>query len=345
MPQLILFSYQQSLDEQRSTYRPIAGRNAQDLSSTANLAASVTKEASIQTYLTIRYLVDTQLVDDAYRAYAYFRWVDDSLDDGQMDETERLAFLARQQEIVLQCYQGKWPHGLCPEENLVADLIHSDLDRAGHEEKIGLRYYINHMMEVMAIDAGRRDHLISQEELTEYTRLLATAVTEAMHYFIGHDDAAPQDETRYLAVIGAHITHMLRDAIEDAAVGYYNIPKSYLETHSIAPEDVDHVAYRTWVRSQVELARNYFATGRAYMARVENLRCRLAGYAYIARFEVVLEAIENENYFLRPAYPERKSTKARLKMGLRALAQTIISSLPGCQIPIPGFIPSVEMPK
>ena len=72
MPQLILFSYQQSLDEQRSTYRPIAGRNAQDLSSTANLAASVTKEASIQTYLTIRYLVDTQLVDDAYRAYAYF---------------------------------------------------------------------------------------------------------------------------------------------------------------------------------------------------------------------------------------------------------------------------------
>jgi phytoene/squalene synthetase len=323
----------------------MAGRKAQDRSSSADLAASITKEASIQTYLTIRYLADTQLVDDAYRAYAYFRWVDDALDDGQMDETERLAFLARQQEIVFQCYQGKWPHGLSPEENLVADLIHNDLDRAGHEEKLGLRYYVKHMMEVMAIDARRRDQLISQEELTEYTRHLATAVTEAMHYFIGHDDAAPQDETRYLAVSGAHITHMLRDAIEDAAVGYYNIPESYLESHNIAPEDVDHGAYRAWVRSQVDLARSYFATGRAYMAQVENFRCRLAGYAYIVRFEVVLEAIENEDYLLRAAYPERKSTKARLKMGLTALAQTITSSLTGCQIPIPGFMPSVEMPK
>jgi len=29
---------------------------------------------------------------------------------------------------------------------------------------------------------------------------------------------------RYLAVTGAHITHMLRDAVEDAEAGYYNIP-------------------------------------------------------------------------------------------------------------------------
>jgi phytoene/squalene synthetase len=45
-----------------------------------DLASSITKAASKQTYYTIRYLVDRERVDDAYRAYGYFRWVDDILD-------------------------------------------------------------------------------------------------------------------------------------------------------------------------------------------------------------------------------------------------------------------------
>jgi hypothetical protein len=44
-----------------------------NLTSDPNLAASITRNASKQTYYTIRYLVDDGLVDDAYRAYAYFR--------------------------------------------------------------------------------------------------------------------------------------------------------------------------------------------------------------------------------------------------------------------------------
>jgi hypothetical protein len=90
------------------------------------------------------------------------------------------------------------------------------------------------------------------------------------------------------------------------------------------------------VRSQVQLARHHFSAGRTYLARVENLRCRLAGYAYIARFEVVLDAIEKDNYRLRPAYPERKSKQARLKVGLAALTQTIRSLLPGKRASIPN---------
>ena len=46
------------------------------------LATSITKAASKQTYYTIRFLADRERVADAYRAYAYFRWVDDTLDAG-----------------------------------------------------------------------------------------------------------------------------------------------------------------------------------------------------------------------------------------------------------------------
>ncbi len=63
------------------------------------------------------------------------------------------------------------------------------------------------MMLVMNFDVRRRGTLISQVQLNEYTRWLAIAVTEAMHYFIGRGAFAPRDETRYLAVSAAHITH------------------------------------------------------------------------------------------------------------------------------------------
>jgi phytoene/squalene synthetase len=171
------------------------------------------------------------------------------------------------------------------------------------------------MMAVMAFDADRKGRLISQQELDDYTRHLATAVTEALHYFIGHNQFAPHDETRYLAVTAAHITHMLRDTCEDIAAGYYNIPCEFIEAHGIAPQDVKSSAYREWVRSRVQLARDYFHIGKTYLSQVENRRCCMAGYAYMARFAGVLDAIEREGYQLRPEYRERKTLRGGLNMG------------------------------
>lgn len=286
-----------------------------------SLAESITRKASAQTYYTIRFLADRPLVDGAYRAYAYFRWVDDVLDLELQSKEERLAFLRRQEMIVDRSYRGEWPGTLCPEEELVADLIACDLN-----VESGLHAYISQMMAVMAFDAGRRGRLISQIELDIYTLRLSMAVTEALHYFIGHDCASPLGEARYQAVSAAHITHMLRDAVEDTENGYYNIPCEYLEEHCIDAADINHAAYQKWVESRVKLARKLFAGGRKNLAKVESVRCRMAGYAYIARFEVVLDAIENENYLLREVYPERKSKRAALKIGVAAISQGLRSS-------------------
>jgi hypothetical protein len=92
-------------------------------------------------------------------------------------------------------------------------------------------------------------------------------------------------------------------------------------------------AYREWVRSRVQLARGYFEAGRDCIARVRCLRCRLAGYAYTARFEWMLRTIERDGYHLRPAYPERKSLLAGLWMGCRALVAML--ALPCCQSAVP----------
>lgn len=278
-------------------------------SSNPALAATITRAASKQTHYTIRLLVDHDRIDDAYRAYAYFRWVDDWLDQGTRPRIQRLDFVERQQALIEGCYRGRPPGDLTPEERLLVELIRQDPD-----EDSGLRAYVRNMMAVMAFDADRRGQLIYQHELSAYTHWLAAAVTEALHYFIGHNCASPQDETRYLAVTGAHVTHMLRDTLEDAEAGYYNIPRELVTAHGLAPWDVAHPVYRDWVRERVKLARECFRIGRDYLARVENLRCRIAGYAYIRRFEVVLDCIEQEGYVLRADYPERKRFGRALEM-------------------------------
>jgi hypothetical protein len=287
------------------------------------LASSITKVASKQTYYTIRFLVDRERVDDAYRAYAYFRWVDDVLDGpldsgsvpNRIEATKRLAFLERQNSLLESCYRGDLPRDIDMQELMLIELIQCDQERDS-----GLGIYLHNMMQVMDFDARRRGRLISQVELHEYTRGLATAVTENLHYFIGHGQFAPRDETQYLAVSAAHIAHMLRDTYSDLQAGYYNIPREVLEGNRIGPEDMNSDAYRAWVKSRVQLAREYFKAGKCYLARVQSLRCRLAGFAYVARFERLLDTIQKENYVLRPQHSERKSIETGLRMGLSTLS-------------------------
>jgi phytoene/squalene synthetase len=279
------------------------------------LAQSITRAASSQTYYTIRFLVDPDRVTDAYRAYAYFRWVDDTLDTGLISTPERGNFLEKQKSLLEMCYRNELPKESTPEENMLIELVKKDQEKDG-----GLQIYLRNMMKVMDFDARRRGRLISQVELNEYTRWLATAVTEAMHHFIGYGRYSPHDETRYLAVTAAHITHMLRDLFDDVQAGYYNIPREALAADRMHPKYMYTKACREWVRNRVQLARTYFQAGRDYLSRVADPRCRLAGYAYTSRFEWLLDTFEKEDYFLRPAYAERKSLGIGLQMGLSTLS-------------------------
>lgn len=282
-----------------------------------SLASAITKAASTQTYYTIRFLVDRPRMEDAFRAYAYFRWVDDVLDAeapsgpaaGDTERSRRRTFLDRQRSLLDRCLRGEVPRDADRHEAMLIELVrHADAtDR-------GLEAYLRHMMSVMDFDVRRRGRLVSEVELTRYTGWLATAVTEAMHHFIGNDAPTPHDETRYMAASGAHILHMLRDTYADLRAGYINVPREVLEAHSIGPEDIESDAYRTWVQGRVQQARAHLDTGKTYFARIRNPRHRLAGLAYIARFEWLIETLEREDFRLRPRYDERRSLATGVRM-------------------------------
>lgn len=292
-----------------------------------SLAAAITKAASKQTYYTIRVLVDRTRMEDAFRAYAYFRWVDDILDaetpvdpgSGDAERSQRRSFLDRQRSLLDRCLGGDPPADASRHEAMLVDLVR----RADGADR-GLEAYLRHMMLVMDFDVRRRGRLVAEAELADYTRWLATAVTGAMQHFLGGDTATPCDERSYLAASGAHILHMLRDTYADLRAGYVNIPREVLEAYSIEPGDVHGDAYRMWVESRVRLARAHFDAGRTYLARVEDARYRLAGFAYIARFEWLIETLEREDFKLRERYDERR----RLSTGLRMIWD-VVSGMTG----------------
>jgi phytoene/squalene synthetase len=267
---------------------------------TASLARSITWKGSKQTYFTAGLLVDKDLTDDCYRAYAYFRWADDVIDAEEekgLSRAERCAFIRRQQRLVHECYEQNPPDNLRAEEKIVAALIFHD-----RSTNPGLASFIDNFLALLAFDAARRGGLISQQELTWYSNCLARAVTDGIQYFIGNEHPYPATHNGYHAVFAAHVTHMLRDLIQDVEEGYINVPREYLKNHHLQPQDIGSPQFRAWVRSRVELARSYLREGKRYLRGLPLLRSKIAGFWYCARYEGILDTIERDEYVLRREY-------------------------------------------
>src|SRR6266542_3941910 len=119
------------------------------------IAPRITKAASQQTYYTIRFLVDPERKEDAFRAYAYFRWVDDTLDAVSNSSQDRFVFIERQKSLLEKCDRGASPRDTNAEEKMLVDLILHDRDKNS-----GLGLYLRNMMQVMDFDVKRRGRLI-----------------------------------------------------------------------------------------------------------------------------------------------------------------------------------------
>lgn len=297
------------------------------------LAASITRAASLQSFLTIRWLADPAYRCDGFGLYAYFRWLDDMVDECLDAQEARLALVAAQRAVLEAAVQGQDPGRLGPQEGLLVRLVERQRGRgpapavgAGRPRPSaddGLVLSLRSMLDVMQFDAARRPGAVDQGALDGYTQRLAVAVTEALHHCIGHGMGAPHGPERYVAVRGAHVTHMLRDLVEDLDAGYVNLPAELAGSGRPTLEELHEPEVRAWVRDRVALARSCFAAGRRAFADVESGRCRLAGHAYVARFEWVLDAIEHDGYRLRAAYPQRATWRG----GVRIVAGTLRSAV------------------
>lgn len=231
------------------------------------------------------------------------------IDVSSKSSEERIAFINRQKQLIIELYRGDCPDYLSPEEDLLVKLVSQD-----RRENTGLHSFIHNFIALLEFDARRKDGFVSRDELTWYSNTLAKAVTDGIQYFIGNKHEYPDTKNRYKAVTAAHITHMLRDMVEDISNGFVNIPRDHLKAPDLTQGQPDSQIDPLWVRGRVELARQYLREGKAYLEKLDVLRCKLAGYWYCARYEGVLDRIEKDGYRLRVSYNERRKLSTVLKI-------------------------------
>ncbi len=276
---------------------------------TAKLARSITKEASKQTYYTARYMVDRNLVDDFFRAYAYFRWMDDMIDETIESQNERFLFIKGQRELIDALYHKQTPSSLNVYEEIIAVLIGND-----HKANSKLKSFISNMFAIVEFDAYRKGQIITENQLEWYTNCVAKSTTDGLQYFIGNNHQYPTTDNQYFAAKGAHIVHLLRDTVEDMQNGFFNVPKEYIELNGIDLSQLESSAFRAWVHERTAKAREYFIKGKHYLETLKVLRCKTVGLWYCARFESILDKIEDENYLLRSNYKEESKGSRLFKM-------------------------------
>ncbi|MDH3652070.1 MAG: squalene/phytoene synthase family protein, partial [Saprospiraceae bacterium] len=184
-----------------------------------------------------------------------------------------------------------------------------------------LRSFIWNMFAIVEFDAYRKNQLITGEQLEWYSNCLARSVTDGLQYFIGNHHTYPSTSHQYLAAKAAHLTHQLRDMVDDLSNGFINIPKEYLAVNSIDRIQMDHPALRSWVKDRVEFARMYFREGKQYLDNLKVVRCKLVGRWYCARFEKILDKIVHDDYLLRKVYNKGRGGSSQLKMSWLAFTR------------------------
>ncbi len=264
---------------------------------TTKIARRITWKNSKQTYYIGRLMVDRHLVNDFYRAYAYLRWADDIIDEIDQTEADRGNFVTRQHKLIDEVFKGQMIADLQPEELILVDLV-----RNKSISESGLESFIKNVFAIIEFDARRKHRLITELELDWYIECLGKAVIDGLQYFIGSNYDYPDAANRHLASMAAHITHLLRDTVEDIANGFINIPKEYLDTHPLDLTDPSHPDFIAFVKERVSLAREYFREGKQYIDSLSVLRCKIVGHWYCLRFSFILKTIEQDGYILRSRY-------------------------------------------
>ena len=289
---------------------------------TAKLAKEITKSGSKQTYYIAKLLVDKEFISDFFRAYAYFRWIDDIIDDESISRKECETFTKRQRGIIEGLYTGTTEKdlSLSIEETMLLHAVLNDSKKSN-----GLRSFIENMFAIIEFDAYRKYTTITSEKYNWYTKTLAQSVTDGLQYFIGNKITYPESNSRLSAALGSHIIHLLRDTFEDVATGFFNIPTDYCCKYNLDYNNLDLSACKDWVKSQVDIAKELFINGKKYIKTMNNKRCRIAALWYCARFEGVLNRIERDDYMLRKHYKERKSIKTYIKLIKVYLSQQIFN--------------------
>jgi phytoene/squalene synthetase len=193
----------------------------------------------------------------ASAVYAYFRWADDVVDAPGRDPAAVQRFMERQADII----QGAIPPVHPAERALRWALAHPDLGPR-------LLAPVSRMAEALGYDAHRGAGPIPEAELQRQVERIGDAFVGAVWVCSGAEGRP--SEPALLLARAATATHMLRDRVEDQALGYCNLPRERFGTTAPPPGP----ALGAWLEERATELEGWFAAGLEASAGIQPARTR-----------------------------------------------------------------------
>lgn len=193
----------------------------------------------------------------ASAVYAYFRWADDVVDAPARDTARVREFMVRQDGIIRGAITPQQP----AERALCWALADTQLGPR-------LQPAVERMAEALCYDAHRDANPIPATDLQRQVERIGDAFVEAIWVCSG-GEGAPAAPALLLAR-AATATHMLRDRVEDQALGYCNLPRERFGAEVPPPgPELD-----AWLEERATEVGGWFEQGLAEVGAIQPTRTR-----------------------------------------------------------------------
>jgi len=244
----------------------------------------------------------------SYLLYSYFRKIDDFVDSPLNDKKTLTEFINEQKRMVEKFYAGSKTNG----RSVIGRVIEYDL-----KNNCRLKSCIMRMFEVFEFDIERKNKIVSEAQLTGYSRNLSDSYTRLLLYFIEPRYECRQEDV--LLAHASHLAHMLRDLKEDKELGYINISQEDMVGYKLQSTDCSDSGFKEWLKVRVQLIKKYFKNAKKTLNKNHLFLIKLTGYLYSSRYETVIRQIEENGYVLKTRYLMRTRDIIRLVKELAVL--------------------------
>lgn len=250
------------------------------------------KKHNIEAYLATKLFIRGKRGKLANLLYAYLRWVDDFVDDINIDKLKQKQFLLDQSRTINSLYNGNKPGTKNYFEGAISEVIKYDIKNGS-----GLRTVIHKMFEVFVFDIKRKNTFPHLEGLKEYSRKIGDAYTRALLFFLA--PTLSYKEEYSISAYASHQVHLLRDFLRDKEDGYFNISREEIEQFNIKKDLTQDKNFSRWVKDKIKNIKILFRKGKKEFKSIPILQVRLTGYLYCSRYERIIARIEKDGYTLR----------------------------------------------
>jgi phytoene/squalene synthetase len=206
-----------------------------------------------------------------YKAYGYFRWLDDIVDQAAIPRQQADEIIQRQSQLIAAWYEGRDSLQGQDTESLMKDVI-----QCNRPLGCPLRPMARGFLDALSWDVQRRYTIVEQEALDRYSQLLGCSYAHGLLFGFGLSPVESRYQTIvYLGGVASHLSHMIRDYEEDRELGYINISREALRRFQIDLDESQSANVRRWKRSLARKACAMFREARKQRNTLPTARARI----------------------------------------------------------------------